>query len=193
MPNPWTASLQVGGVWSSFLHLLFFLPIPVLKVPSLHTHVIHLFVSHTDNSFSFVFLLSLFSLSFLPSPATFASLVALENWLVYCWERGWCQEILTAGALSRGCDAGQDHVPDLGLVYFGSCSCCGAATSAWLLALLCRLHLLQAGILPSPAVPLSLCSKPLGSRGLGRDLRDSSAWKSILDRPAGAFETVTGE
>lgn len=141
-----------------------------------------------------IFHLSFFfppSLPFLPSATPFASLVALENWLVYCWERGWCQEILTPGALSQGCDARQDHVPDLGLVYFGSCSCCGAVTRTWLLALLRRLHLLQAGILPSPGVclpaPLSMCSKPLGSRGLGRELRDSSAWKSYTGQASWCF------
>lgn len=160
--------------------ICYFLPIPVLGVPSLHTHFIHFFLAHRQ--------IILFHLSFffhpLPSLTPFTSLVAVENWLVYCWERGWCQEILTPGALSWGCDAGQDHVPDLGLVYFGSCSCCGAVTSTWLLALLCRLHLLQAGILPSP---LSMCSKPLGSTGLGRELRDSLAWKSYTGQASWSF------
>lgn len=192
MLHSWTASLQ-GRRCIKFISVSpFFFPIPVLEVLSLYTHIIHFFGSYTDNYFSFIFLF--FPIHpFLPSPTPFASLVALENWLVYCWERGWCQEILTPGALSRGCDAGQDHVPDLGLVYFGSCSCCGAATSAWLLTLLLRLHLLQAGILLSPCiclpVPLSTCSKPLGSRGLAEELRDSSAWKSYT----GALETATGE
>lgn len=146
--------------------------------PSFRTSIFPFFLAHTQ---IIIFHLSFFSplLPFLPSLTPFASLAALESWLVYCWERGWCQEILTPGALSQGCDAGQDHVPDLGLVYFGSCSCCGAATSTWLLTLLRRLHLLQAGILP---VPLSMCSKPLGSRGLGRELRDSSVWKHCTEQ-----------